>query len=298
MMARSGIGPRTVMEVRMEYLVTGATGNIGGRVVDRLLAQGARPRIFARDAGKARERYGDRVDVALGDLADPASLLPALDRIDVLFLATSGADLAAADEAAARAAASAGTRLLVKLSTYDVTQQVGTGVWHAAGEAAIQASGIGFTFVQPSGYMDNFLNWATSIRSEMVVRSATAGGRIPFIHSDDIADVVVACMTVPGYEGQSLPITGPEALSFAEMTAKLSATIGKPLRFEAISEEEARRQQAAWGTPPPLTEARLSIFRAIREGRLAEVTTEVERVLGRKPITFGQWAQDNAPAFA
>jgi len=282
----------------MAYLVTGATGNIGGRVVGRLLARGIRPRIFARDAGKAHERYGDSVDIALGDLADTASLTRALDGIDVLFLATSGADLAAADEAAAGAAKSAGARLLVKLSTYDVTQQVGTGVWHAAGEAAIRASGIAFTFVQPSGYMDNFLNWAGPIKSEMVVRSATADGRIPFIHSDDIADVAVACMTVPGYDGQSLPISGPEALSFAEMTAITGAAIGKPLRFEAISEEEARRQQVAWGAPPPLVEARLSIFRAIREGRLAEVTTGVERVLGHKPITFGQWAQQNAAAFA
>ncbi len=281
----------------MAHLVTGATGNIGGRIVERLLANGVRPRIFVRDAAKARERFGDRVEVALGDLTDAASLSHALDGIDVLFLATAGADLAATDAAAAQAAKSAGARLLVKLSTYDVTQQVGTGVWHAAGEAAIRASGIGFAFVQPSGFMDNFLNWATSIKSEGVVRSSTADGRIPFIHSDDIADVAVACMTIPGYEGRSLPITGPEALNFAEMTAKVGAAMAKPLRFEAICEEEARRQQIVWGAPPPLVEARLSIFRAIRESRLAEVTTGVERVLGRKPITFDQWARENAAAF-
>ncbi|MGO9742714.1 MAG: NAD(P)H-binding protein [Roseiarcus sp.] len=281
----------------MAHLVTGATGNIGGRIVERLLANGVRPRIFVRDAAKARERFGDRVEVALGDLTDAASLSHALDGIDVLFLATAGADLAATDAAAAQAAKSAGARLLVKLSTYDVTQQVGTGVWHGAGEAAIRASGIGFAFVQPSGFMDNFLNWATSIKSEGVVRSSTADGRIPFIHSDDIADVAVACMTIPGYEGRSLPITGPEALNFAEMTAKVGAAMAKPLRFEAICEEEARRQQIVWGAPPPLVEARLSIFRAIRESRLAEVTTGVERVLGRKPITFDQWARENAAAF-
>jgi (4-alkanoyl-5-oxo-2,5-dihydrofuran-3-yl)methyl phosphate reductase len=281
----------------MVYLVTGATGNIGGRVVERLLAKGERPRVFVRDARKARERYGERVDIALGDLADTASLSRAFDGINVLFLAAAGADLATTDEAAAGAAKFAGVRLLVKLSTYDVTQQIGTGVWHATGEAAIRASGIGFTFVQPSGFMDNFLNWAAAIKSDGIVRSATADGRIPFIHSDDIADVVVACMTIPEYEGRSLPITGPEALSFAEMTAKVGAAIGKPLRFEAASEEEARRQQVAWGAPPPLVEARLSIFRAIREGRLAGTTTELERVLGRKAVTFDQWTQENASAF-
>jgi (4-alkanoyl-5-oxo-2,5-dihydrofuran-3-yl)methyl phosphate reductase len=284
-------------EASMTYLVTGATGNIGGRVVARLLAKGLRPRVFARDSEKARERYGARVDIARGDLMDAASLSRALDGVEVLFLATSGADLAVADDIAARAGKSAGARLLVKLSTYDVQQKVGTGVWHAAGEAAIRASGIGFAFVQPSGFMDNVLHWAAAIKSRGIVRSATANGRIPFIHSDDIADVAVACMTRPGYEAQSLPLTGPEALSFAEMTAKVAAAIGTPLRFEAMSEEDARKQQAAWGTPAPLIEARLSIFRAIREGRLAAITTEVDRVLGRKPITFDQWARENAAAF-
>ena len=281
----------------MAYLVTGATGNIGGRVVERLLAKGERPRVFVRDGEKARERYADRVDVFLGDLADSASLSRALDGIEVVFLATAGPELAVMDGAATLAAKSAGARLLVKLSTYDVTQQVGTGLWHAAGEAAIRASGIGFTFVQPSGFMDNFLYWARSIRTEGVVRSMTADGTIPFIHSDDIADVAVACMTIPEHQGRSLPITGPEALSFAQMTAKIGAAIGRPLRFEATSEDEARLQQVAWGAPSPLVEARLSIFRAIREGRLAELTAEVERVLGRKPTTFDQWAREHAAAF-
>jgi (4-alkanoyl-5-oxo-2,5-dihydrofuran-3-yl)methyl phosphate reductase len=281
----------------MTYLVTGATGNIGRRVVDRLLAKGAPVRVFARDAGKARPRFGDRVDVAVGDLADPTSLAQALRGIDALFLVNAGPDLAERDTAAAEAAKSAGVRLVVKLSTYDVAQHVGTGVWHAAGEAAIRASGLSFAFVRPSGFMDNFLHWAASIKSEGVVRSATAEGRIPFIHSDDIADVAVACMTTPRHEGEALPITGPEALSFREMTEKVGAAIGRPLNFQPISDDEARRQHLAWGAPAPLVEARLSIFRAIREDRLAEVTNHVERVLGRKPIAFDQWARENAAEF-
>ena len=196
----------------MGYLVTGATGNIGARVVDRLLAKGARPRVFVRDAGKAGWGFGDRVDVAIGDLSDPASLADALRGIEVLFLVNAGPDLAARDKAAAEAAKSAGVRLVVKLSTSDVAQAVGTGAWHAAGEAAIRASGVGFAFVQPSGFMDNFLNWAASTKSEGVVRSATGEGRIPFIHSDDIAGVAGACMMDPRFEDETLPITGPEAL--------------------------------------------------------------------------------------
>lgn len=186
----------------------------------------------------------------------------------------------------------------MKLSSYDAREEnVGTGVWHAAAEAAIRASGIPFTFVQPSGFMSNALYWARSIKAEGIVRTATGDGKIPFIHPVDIAEVSVTALTDPLYAGQSLPITGPEALSYADMTAKIGVAIGGELRFQAISDQEARAQQIAWNAPPPLVEARLSIFRAIREGRLAIVTDKVERVLDRKPITFDQWAGENVGAF-
>ena len=196
----------------MLYLITGANGNVGSLVVERLLARGIRPRIFVRDADKARARYGERVDMFAGDLADAKTLTRALADVDALFLVNSGPDLATLDGLAAKIAQAAGVRLLVKLSSYDAREQnVGTGVWHAAGETAIRASGIPFSFVQPSGFMVNALWWARSIQAEGLVRSATGDGKIPFIHSDDIADVAVQALTVPEYVGESLPITGPEA---------------------------------------------------------------------------------------
>jgi (4-alkanoyl-5-oxo-2,5-dihydrofuran-3-yl)methyl phosphate reductase len=279
------------------YLVTGATGKIGGRVVERLLQRRDDIRVFVRDADKATKRYGDRVDVRVGDLADPATLSRAVDGVDVVFLVTTGPDLAEKDKRAADIAKSAGVRLLVKLSTDDVEHGVGTGVWHREGEAAIRDSGMGYVFVQPSGFMDNFLNWSDAIKADGVVRCAAGAGTIPFIHSDDIADVAVAAMTEPRYAGKSLPITGPEALSFADMTAKVAAVIERELRFQPRSEDDERRAQSAWGTPQAVIEARLSIFRAMREGQLATVSDNVTKTLGRQAISFDRWAQQNAAAF-
>jgi uncharacterized protein YbjT (DUF2867 family) len=282
----------------MNYLITGATGNIGSLVTERLIASGERPRILVRDEAKARARFGDRVDIRVGDLADATTLRPAFEGVDTLFLVNSGHELARMDELAARTAVAAGVKHLVKLSSYDAREQnIGTGVWHAHGEAAIRASGIPFTFIQPSGFMVNALWWARSIKAEGVVRSATGQGKIPFIHSDDIAEVTVRALTAPEYIGVSLPTTGPVALSYAEMAAKIGAAIGKPVGYESISDEEALKQQVAWGAAPPLVEARLSIFRAIREGRLAAVTDTVERVLGRPAKTFDDWAGENCGAF-
>ncbi len=282
----------------MTYLITGATGDIGSRVVRRLLERAARPRIFVRDAEKARARFGDRVDIHTGDLGNAMTMTTALERADVLLLINSGPDLAAQDEAAAEVARVAGVRRLVKLSSFDARENIGTGVWHSRGEAAIRTNGIPFTFVQPSGFMTNALLWATSIKSEGVVRASTGDGRIPFIHPEDIAEVITAVLTSRGYEGQSLAITGPEALSYAEMIQKIGDAIGKaPLAFQPTSEEHGRQQQISSGAAEAVVEAHVSIFRAIREGRLAEVTDTVERVLDRKPITFDQWVRENASAF-
>jgi uncharacterized protein YbjT (DUF2867 family) len=282
----------------MTYLITGATGNIGSLVTERLIERGNRPRVFVRSAEKARERYGDRVDIFSGDLADIASLMPALAGIDALLLINSGHNLAVQDEAAAKAANTAGVKHLVKLSSYDAREQnIGTGVWHAQGETAIRATGIPFTFVQPSGFMVNALFWAKSIKCAGVVRTSTGDGKIPFIHSGDIADVIMKALTTRGFIGACLPITGPEALSYAEMTAKIGSVIGKSLRFEPISDDEERQQLIAVGELEPSIEAHLSIYRSIREGRLAVVTDTVERVLGRKPIAFDQWVRENIAVF-
>jgi uncharacterized protein YbjT (DUF2867 family) len=283
------------------YLITGATGNVGARVVERLLARGERPAIFARDAEKARARFGDRVEVLVGDFGDAASMARALKGVDVLFLVTSGPDLERHDAAAAKVAKASGVKRIVKLSSADAASRVGTGVWHARGESAIREAGVPFVFVRPTGFMDNALFWARSIKTQGVVRSSTGEGKIPFIHSDDIADVATLVLTsalaTSEYEGQALPITGPEALSYGEMGVKIGAAIGKPIAYEAISDEEVRRIQTAWDAEAVVIEAHISIYRAIREGRLAEVTPNVQRLLGRRAIDFDTWTAQHADAF-
>jgi uncharacterized protein YbjT (DUF2867 family) len=281
----------------MKCLITGATGDIGARVVDLLIKRGDRPRIFVRNPERARARFGDRVEISAGDLAEPQSLSRALAAVDALFLVTIGPEIPRLDESAAAAARAAGIRLLVKLSSMDVEQGLAIGAWHERGEAAIQASGINFTLVRPSGFLSNLLAWAHSVRTEGIVRSSTGDGLRAFIHSDDVAAVAVEALTTGAYDGESLTITGPEALSFAKITARMGAAIGRKLIFESISDEEAGRRFRATGASNAETEAHIALWRAIREGRLASVTGTVERVLGRQPIPLDQWLQENAAAF-
>jgi uncharacterized protein YbjT (DUF2867 family) len=281
----------------MTYLITGATGDVGSKVVAALLHRGERPRVYVRDATKALALFGDCVDILVGDLAEPASLQSALEGADELFMVNSGPQIPARDELAAKAAKAAGVRHLVKLSSMDVQHGLAIGAWHELGEAAIRASGIPFTFVQPTGFMSNLLAWATSIKSEGMVRASTGEGRRAFIHSEDIAAVATAALTSRQFDGKSLPITGPAAISFAEAAATIGSAIGKRLTFQSISDEEARQRYSPFSGSAEETEAHVSLWRAIREGRLATVTDNVERILGRKPIALQQWAVENAAAF-
>jgi (4-alkanoyl-5-oxo-2,5-dihydrofuran-3-yl)methyl phosphate reductase len=283
----------------MEILISGATGDVGSKVVKQLLARGVRPRVFARDAAKARAMFRNCVDVFTGDLGDAPVLRAAMEGVDALFLVNSGPRIPVLDELAAKAAKDAGVRLLVKLSSLDVEQSLAIGAWHEKGEAAIRGSGVAFTFVRPSGFMSNLLAWAHSIKAEGVVRSSTGSGKRPFIHSEDIAAVAVRTLTTGEYVGEALPLTGPEALSFGDITAKIGNVIGRKLRFQAISDDEAgRRFAAATGASAEETAAHLELWRAIREGRLATVTDGVKQVLGREPIGMERWIEENAGAFA
>jgi uncharacterized protein YbjT (DUF2867 family) len=282
----------------VKHLIIGATGNIGSRVTQRLLDSGARPSVFVRSANRARALFGDHVDIHTGDLEKPSpSLTAALAGVDGIFLLTDGWDLEKRDRAVSFAARQAGVRHVVKLSTLDVRTGIGTGPWHARGEDAIRESGVAFTFIQAAGFMSNALGWSESIRREGVLRSSTGGGKIAFIHPGDIAAVATVALTTHDHDGQALVITGPKALSYGEMAATIGRAIGKPIGFEEISDQQAYTGAAEWTGSGPFVDALVDIWRAVREGRLDTVTDGVKRVTGREPISFAQWAAENAASF-
>jgi len=281
----------------MKILVTGATGDVGARVVRMLIQLGKRPGVFVRDESKARKMFGDDVDIDLGDLAQPETIRRAVQATEALFLVTTGPAIPRLDAAIARIAKEADLSQLVKLSSLDVEEGLAIGAWHEQGEAAIRGSGVPFTFLRPSGFMSNLLAWTHSIKSEGVIRSSTGDGRRPFIHSDDIAAVAVKALTTRDYIGDCLALTGPEALTFAEITERIGAKIGRHLQYQAISDEEAGRRFAATGASTAEVEAHVALWRAIRNGRLGAITDTVERVLGRLPLNLDQWLTGAAEAW-
>jgi uncharacterized protein YbjT (DUF2867 family) len=156
----------------MTYLITGATGDVGSRVVRQLLERNIRPRVLVRSADKARAILGEDVEVYVGDLAVPASTQDAFRNVDNIFLVNVGPDIPQRDAAAAMIARESGVRRIVKLSSLDVEHGLAIGAWHEKGEAAVHASGVRFTFVRPTGFMTNLLAWAHAIGLLFILKTS------------------------------------------------------------------------------------------------------------------------------
>jgi (4-alkanoyl-5-oxo-2,5-dihydrofuran-3-yl)methyl phosphate reductase len=134
----------------MPHLITGATGDVGSRVVEHLLKRNIRPRVLVRNRAKALSVFGERVDIFVGDLADAASMRDALKGAETIYLVNVRPEIPRRDEAAAVLAKEEGVKRVVKLSSLDVEHGLAIGAWHEKGEAAIRAVGIPFTFVRPT----------------------------------------------------------------------------------------------------------------------------------------------------
>lgn len=270
-----------------KLLVTGATGNVGRHVVSQLAEAGLEVRALVRDPGRA----GLPVEMAQGDLTVPETLHPALEDVESVFLlwpAFTADGAAEVVEAIAKHA-----RRVVYLSA-NVADEPGTH-YHEI-ERLIRNSGLGWTFLRPGGFAANTLGWAGQIR-QGVVRWPYGAASRSLIHEKDIAAVAVHVLTSGGHGGAAYVLTGPEQLTQAEQVRVIGEVIGREVRWEDQSPDEARdRLMAAWGDPA-------FVVAALRtwEGFVAvpePVTDTVERLLGRPALTFRQWAADHAADFS
>ncbi|NGY58899.1 NmrA family NAD(P)-binding protein [Lentzea sp. NEAU-D13] len=275
-------------------LVTGATGRVGGSVMSQLLDKGESVRALVRDPQRAA--LPDGVQVVRGDLADPASLGPALDGVDSVFLVW---PTIAADHAAPQAIAEIAKRAqrIVYLSSNGVSEDVTEGILgsHAKLERLIEDSGVEWTFLRPSGFAANTLAWAEQIRAEGVVRWVHGAARRALIHEGDIAAVGVVALTEEGHVGARHTITGPEAITQFELAQAIGLAIGRTVRFEETTPDDAR--QGLFADLPPQFVDEIMAAHAAMVTQPEKVTDTVEQLTGTPARTFGEWAADHAADF-
>jgi uncharacterized protein YbjT (DUF2867 family) len=273
-------------------LVSGATGNVGQEVVRALAERDGPVRAVARNPDGASMPAA--VDVAAADLAAPATVGPALAGIRRVFLLGG-----LASPGLLQVARDAGTEHVVLLTSRCVVggrpDNAITRMWLDA-EAAVRDAQIPWTVLRPSGFHSNALRWLPQLEQGDVVRAPWPDVPIASIDPADIAAVAATVLTETGHEGATYPLSGPEALTPGRQVAALAGVLGRPLRYDPLSDDEARAQMEA-DTPVPFIDA---FFRFFTDGEYDDsvVVDSVNGITGHRPRTFERWAREHAREFA
>ncbi len=287
---------------RPSLVLTGATGTVGLALVRALSRRGVAFRAMVRAPDKATALAAlPGAELVAGDFDDAASLARALDGAERAFLLTPSTERAEAQQRAFVAAARrAGVRHVVKLSQWaaDAGSPVRFLRYHAVVEAALRDAGLATTSLRPNLFMQGLLAFASTIASQGQFFAPAGEAKISLIDARDIAAVAAIALTEPGHDGKTYDLTGPEALSHAEIAAQLAAALARPVRYVDVPPAAMRGALDQMAMPAWQADGLIEDYAHYARGEAAVVTSCVQDVTGHAPRTFAQFARDHAAAFA
>jgi len=278
-------------------LITGASGNVGREVVKQALAVGLQIRAtFQSPAVAAKAPAG--LEGVIMDYAKPETIRPALHGVEkILLVGPPVRDLPALEANFVKEVRRAGRKHIVKISALGGRESMFSS-GHRDSEENIEASGLPYTFLRPNGFMQNLVNYnAGTIRSQNAFYGCQGNGAVSIVDIRDIAAVAVIVLAATGHEGKSYALTGGESLTNDQVAEKISRVAGRKISYVDLPPADLKKAILSAGTPEWSAEALLDLQRLYREGKASLVTDDVERLTGRRPITFDQFARDYAFAF-
>jgi uncharacterized protein YbjT (DUF2867 family) len=275
-------------------LVTGATGTVGRRVAEQLVAADQPVRAAVRDPDHAS--MPDGVELVPGDLSDAVGLAPHLDGVDAVFLLWPFPTVDSVRKLGGPLVdtLAAHVRRVVYLSATPAAEPPG-GFWRAV-EALIEASGLEWTHLRPTGFAKNALMWADQIRAGHVVRWPYPDSARSLIHERDIAAVAVQALIRDELIGKMPVISGPEAITQADQVAAIGTAIGRELRYEEMPRDEATAELMAMFGNADFARTALDTWAGfVTEPEI--VTTAVAQITGEPARRFRDWAVEHADDF-
>ncbi|HST99516.1 MAG TPA: NAD(P)H-binding protein [Geodermatophilus sp.] len=275
--------------------VTGATGALGRRVVERLAGrEDVALRLVVRETARAPRVPGAEVAAVPGGYADGPGLTAALAGVHTLYLvsAAEAEDRLQQHRTAVAAAAAAGVQRVVYTSflgaapdaVFTLARQ------HAATEEALAATGVRTTVLRHAMYADFVPFFAVLEDGRAVIAAPADDGRASFVSRDDLADVAAAVLLddSPALDGAVLDVTGPEALSLDDAAAVLAEVTGRPATYRRQTVEEAWATRRPSGHPDWEVEGWVTSYRAIAAGELSRVTDVVPTLTGHPARTVAE----------
>jgi uncharacterized protein YbjT (DUF2867 family) len=283
-------------------LVTGATGTNGCLVVQALLRAGVPVRAMVQNLAKAADLQQAGAQLFVADFDKPDTLDGALAGVDRSLLLSAVDDQLVNREARfVERARKAGLRHLVKFSAIGAHPAASFtfGRQHGQSERLVMDSGLPFTFVQPTFFMQNLLWSADTIKARGEFYSTLGATPASHVDARDIASVIAAALAEPvdRHAGMVYLVTGPAALTFAQVAETFTGVLGRSVRYVNLTDEQLKAGLLASGQPNWQATALVELNTYARQGHASLVTDTVERVGGRPARTLEQWAQDHAASF-
>lgn len=259
----------------------GATGNVGGALVDQLRARQVRVHAISREP----RSWPDGVEGVVGDSNDPVSLAGAAAGMDGVFLMSGYA-------AEAQLLSDLGGGRAVLLSSSSVPLADGgnaMAIYHRDSEGAVKGSDAAWTVVRPCSMQSNLTRWKDQLDAGELIRAPFGDVAVAMIDPADVAAVLATALTEPGHAGSTYRVSGPEALTSGDQVAILAEVLGRKLRFEAVPDDEARSTLPAQ-MGQAYADAQFDIFRDHPQYE-SEIQPTVEQVLGRPPGRLRGWLE-------
>ena len=286
-------------------LVTGASGTVGSEVVNQLsnVKSDFKIKAAVHSVENAnRIQNFQRVEPVQIDYDAQEGLQEAFKNADKLFLLTHPSPKSAGHEKNLIAEAKkSGIRHIVKQSIMgaDLEADVEAMRLHRQAEKVIEESGIPYTFLRPNEFMQGFINFhGSTIKNNGAFYIPAEDAKVSMVDARDIAAVAVkALMDGERHYNKIYSVTGPEALSYYQAAEILSNATGKKIDYVSISDEEARGAMKEVGLNDWLIDTISDLYSYFRKGYASHVSSAVEEVTKKKPITFTQFAKDYAEAF-
>jgi uncharacterized protein YbjT (DUF2867 family) len=285
-------------------LVTGATGNVGGALVAALSAAGVPTRALVRSRERGDNLRGYDVDLAIGSYDDPGSLRAALADVDRVFLMSPASPQAADQELAVVAAvqAEAPEAAVVKLAAAGVDAPGESPVrfvrQHQQVVQALADSGLPTTVLAPGSFLQNLLRQAASVQEQGALYASVGDAALSHVDVRDVAAVAAHVLTSDGHAGATYTVTGPEALTYAQVAEVFARVLGTPVRAVDVPPEQSREAMTGSGVPEWLADGLLELDDVYRTGAGAVVTDEVQKATGRPARSVEQFVQEHRAAFS
>lgn len=275
-------------------LVSGATGNVGREVSKGLFVRGTAVRAAVRSKEKAQGLLPNGVELVTMELARQDSMKQALDGVDTAILITPlNPNMVNMSLNFVEQAKNSGIKHIVKLSGMGAQMEAITmAKWHREVERAIENSGISFTFLRPNSFMQNYVNFfGDSIRTQGVFYLPLGDGKVSLVDTRDIAAVALeVLLNTDAHQGKAYDITGGEALSNYEIADIFSSVLNKTVQYVDVTETDARAAMQQSGMPDVVVQAMMELYAINKAGYTAEISPVVEKITGKRPIAFREFA--------